>query len=687
MITIYSRKQIAAQKKVVPTVASVLDSSSQNKLLQRKADMANNATQRAEAPRPNNTGMPDNLKSGIESLSGFSMDDVRVHYNSSKPATVQALAYTQGTDIHVAPGQEKHLPHEAWHVAQQMVGRVSPTTNINGMPVNDNAGLEHEADVMGEKAVQCKGKTGRKPKKKKLGVIQCLKIDSENVTSGKDLRENKDLCKKIETLGYNVSGIYGFNDGLYDDISFARTKSVKDLFELLQKCSTKWTYIYNHIKQLGDSLSGDPNTKGLFFTDENINRIIGKFFDINTGAVLSRTMNNLIELEYENMDIVLSTIKICIEETLGDIDYWTRDKDVKKIDLTDSDVHCRGVGVCIITYNTPEGEKKCVIKPEDKSLENAIYGTDENSLAAKFGNIGTLDIQVSPNDNFHGSKVQYFEHEDLRQIGDETAFAETDEGSINDMLRFISILGLGDLHRENLVYSKKSEDDSKRKMQMIDAEIALNFRNEPNPFALDTETYLEHDYSITTDMRNRFEKKSVINEYNKCIELLDKAQEQFSGKKSRLVPIGTPQLYKYRKVAYLWDFQRFSNNYTVEYCDIVTNHLKQLTGNNSLELNCNKDHFIAMTYIYLKSGRIPYFEYEFDSGIIYQKITDTNHIELYQSESLRLKNVIERRKRILKIAFEKALTEQLLNSLKHRITYQAPSQQSQSEEDSNSEWT
>ena len=148
----YTQKQKTAQKKEAPTAATVLDSSSQSEALQRKADMANNTIQREEAPRPNNTGMPDNLKSGIESLSGFSMDDVRVHYNSSKPATVQALAYTQGTDIHVAPGQEKHLPHEAWHVAQQMAGRVSPTTNINGMPVNDNAGLEHEADVMGGKA-------------------------------------------------------------------------------------------------------------------------------------------------------------------------------------------------------------------------------------------------------------------------------------------------------------------------------------------------------------------------------------------------------------------------------------------------------------------------------------------------------------------------------------------------------
>lgn len=102
--------------------------------------------------KPNNTGLPDNLKAGVESLSGFSMDDVKVHYNSSQPATVQALAYTQGTDIHVAPGQERHLPHEAWHVAQQLAGRVEPTTEVGGMQVNDNIGLEHEADVMGARA-------------------------------------------------------------------------------------------------------------------------------------------------------------------------------------------------------------------------------------------------------------------------------------------------------------------------------------------------------------------------------------------------------------------------------------------------------------------------------------------------------------------------------------------------------
>jgi len=107
----------------------------------------------------NNTGLPENLKSGIENLSGHSMDNVKVHYNSSKPAQLQAHAYAQGTDIHIASGQEKHLPHEAWHVVQQKQGRVKPTLQMKGkVNVNDDKSLENEADVMGAKALQTKAK-------------------------------------------------------------------------------------------------------------------------------------------------------------------------------------------------------------------------------------------------------------------------------------------------------------------------------------------------------------------------------------------------------------------------------------------------------------------------------------------------------------------------------------------------
>lgn len=109
-----------------------------------------------EATPPNQTGMPDNLKQGIESLSGKDMSAVRVHYNSPKPAQLSAQAYAQGEDIHLGSGQEKHLPHEAWHVVQQQQGRVRPTMEMGGEKINDDAGLEQEADVMGEKAQQYK---------------------------------------------------------------------------------------------------------------------------------------------------------------------------------------------------------------------------------------------------------------------------------------------------------------------------------------------------------------------------------------------------------------------------------------------------------------------------------------------------------------------------------------------------
>ncbi|BCQ34647.1 hypothetical protein ERHA55_22110 [Erwinia rhapontici] len=102
----------------------------------------------------NKTGLPDNLKSGMENISGMNLDHVRVHYNSAKPATVQAHAYAQGSNIHLASGQEKHLPHELGHVVQQAQGRVAATTSVAGMAVNDSPALEHEADMLGGKALR-----------------------------------------------------------------------------------------------------------------------------------------------------------------------------------------------------------------------------------------------------------------------------------------------------------------------------------------------------------------------------------------------------------------------------------------------------------------------------------------------------------------------------------------------------
>ncbi|TXI84690.1 MAG: DUF4157 domain-containing protein [Cupriavidus sp.] len=99
--------------------------------------------------------LPQALRSNLEGLSGHSLADVRVHYNSSKPAQMMAHAYAQGRDIHLGPGQERHLPHEAWHVVQQAQGRVRPTAQLaGGTALNDDASLESEADRMGSMAMR-----------------------------------------------------------------------------------------------------------------------------------------------------------------------------------------------------------------------------------------------------------------------------------------------------------------------------------------------------------------------------------------------------------------------------------------------------------------------------------------------------------------------------------------------------
>lgn len=99
-----------------------------------------------ESKSENRTGIPDDMKMGFENLSGHSFDNVRVHYNSTKPAQLQAHAYAQGNEVYLGPGQERHLGHELGHVVQQKQGRVRPTAQMKGMNINDDAKLEAQAD-------------------------------------------------------------------------------------------------------------------------------------------------------------------------------------------------------------------------------------------------------------------------------------------------------------------------------------------------------------------------------------------------------------------------------------------------------------------------------------------------------------------------------------------------------------
>lgn len=137
---------------------------------------------------PDRGGMPRGLRAGVEALSGVSLDGVRVHRNSARPARLGAAAYAQGREIHLGPGQERHLPHEAWHVAQQAQGRVRPTRQLKAGPaINDQAALEREADAMGAAAARIGGDAG--------GFVRAV--------SGAPAAAAGTIQRKIEYVGYD----------------------------------------------------------------------------------------------------------------------------------------------------------------------------------------------------------------------------------------------------------------------------------------------------------------------------------------------------------------------------------------------------------------------------------------------------------------------------------------------------
>ena len=172
------------------------------------------APEQAKKSKPNLTGIPTQMKLDFEQRSGLSFDDVRVHYNSDKPRKIGALAYTQIPQVHIGPGQERHLRHELGHVVQQKQGIVRPTTWFNGLPVNDSTILERNASD----ATKVMFFSGYNQKYSAYDTIQMLAMNPASETSkveGRcviDMIHLRDSQKEPKTTGStDVSGMSEVN--------------------------------------------------------------------------------------------------------------------------------------------------------------------------------------------------------------------------------------------------------------------------------------------------------------------------------------------------------------------------------------------------------------------------------------------------------------------------------------------
>lgn len=189
--------------------------------VQKKDDTVNGITPEENAAVNQLTGGQVNLHASGAKVEETSSSDSRLK-------SVGARSMAVGGEALIGDKQDRG--HEIWHLAQQEMGMVKPTTSVNNQPVNDDPSLEKDADVMGAKIMQGKWKpemqmksgryySGEIPGNKAIQRVIDGDKDSaaiiEKHTARKDVfaKIEKDghftltLCKPEESLDENASAV------------------------------------------------------------------------------------------------------------------------------------------------------------------------------------------------------------------------------------------------------------------------------------------------------------------------------------------------------------------------------------------------------------------------------------------------------------------------------------------------
>ncbi|MCH2023116.1 MAG: DUF4157 domain-containing protein [Saprospiraceae bacterium] len=235
--------------------AEEFDSSGNDEPTQLK-DKSDNSRGIGSFGKSSGSGIPSDMKAGFEQYSGMSMDDVKVHKNSNKPAQLNAHAYAKGNEVHLAPGQEKHLPHELGHIIQQKKGQVKATKTQNGSQINDDPKLEKGADNIAAKVNSLKlnpdtntqdintnngggNNEGLVQNKTKTGTIQ-ENVDNNVEKPSQVVQQKAHVDSNIIQCALTV-----------DRVSYNTLEEIKELMG--DDWDDKWTSIVQDILQMNDS--------------------------------------------------------------------------------------------------------------------------------------------------------------------------------------------------------------------------------------------------------------------------------------------------------------------------------------------------------------------------------------------------------------------------------------------------
>jgi len=199
-----------------------LTEGSSNATPQSRVNLRANSNLNKAIIKRSNPALPNAIQSKMERSFNQDFSGVNIHKNSSKAIQLKAQAFTQGNDIHFAPGRfdpystegQNLIGHELTHVVQQRNGRVSPIHSLaNGLALNNQAHLEQEADVFGQKAANGKnvsevGNVHQRP----MAGVNAIQRKEETMGGEWDteifkLRKDKDTYQSPAPVADGLRGI------------------------------------------------------------------------------------------------------------------------------------------------------------------------------------------------------------------------------------------------------------------------------------------------------------------------------------------------------------------------------------------------------------------------------------------------------------------------------------------------
>ncbi|GEM_PF-2656234 len=230
---------------------------------------------------------------------------------------------------------------------------------------------------------------------------------------------------------------------------------------------------------------------------------------------------------------------------------------ITEIKLSGSDLHEHGLGVMFLKFNKPlggppeynaAGTHEMVFKPEDRELEEGMFGTQNDSLAnylntevglAGNDQITTYKQKVAPGLGTLCEKVVATQAKDLPQ-----GMARPLTQGIKESLMFVLMTGLTDLHGENILW------DAQNRPFMIDADNALKLKFMTPGEATPQNGYRLYSNTITDQVLQNIYAGAVGYETaildalsnpstREHYFLLDKVKQIFAASTGRTVPIET----------------------------------------------------------------------------------------------------------------------------------------------------